>query len=579
MVTYSEEICANPNCRREFQSRSAGYEETENGGAKYYSEDQIYCRVQCEIDMEGQPRQDATVTPPTVITSQYVNLEDIITHWNRVEYAKYCCFCVELNSVKFLSTENARNVIHKLGDWFVQGFLLLSGPDSGYILLLCPGQKASQMKTIKQCHKFLKTAFKAAYENNLKTIYGCDYFDFPVIDTFKLEGTILFKTGEVDVKHELNWSTAADFCLDQKIFSKSELTLVYKRLFDNQEISPDKKKDKVYDRAVCQTQFDNANAVFNSGNPRAKIAEIISLTQDIQFAAYNKRSHASNLFQFLDKHKMCCVRALGFRKSNYEDGVMKFLIHNHIDPNYFFMCFVNLILNKKKIRRNIFIHSPIKDVGKTTLAHALAKCFPENLVGTVKFAKYSGNTDFMLHTAKNRAVCVTDDVTDIDLMQLEANCDILDGEVKTAMNSKFGGIDLDIVCPQIFTSNFNLEKNERLQKRLEAFLIFRKECLKDFCDYDDLECGIATGILNLFAFAKFVLITEKVTFERHLEMQIEKEHYFYKDSPDFFSDVLTFQKLNISFKPGASANLDRLTVSCQGESFDWWGLDVEPEDN
>ena len=152
-----------------------------------------------------------------------------------------------------------------------------------------------------------------------------------------------------------------------------------------------------------------------------------------------------------------------------------------------------------------------------------------------------------------------------------------DGEVKVAANSKFGSIDMVNICPQVFTSNFSVEKHERLKVRIESFLFFQKECLSEFCSYEDLPCGLVTMLLNLFAFRKYVL-SGHIPYADHLETQKAKGHFCFKESPDAFEDIHKFQKLGPSFKSGASANLDRLTLTCQGESFDWLGLDCVEED-
>ena len=301
-----------------------------------------------------------------------------------MEYSKYCMFSCHMRDLSLTKKSDFQNSVLKLQEYFIQGYVYLSSPNSGYLLFLTPGQRGPQTKTIKQANKFLSNVLKNAFTKNLKETLGCSYFDMEVLDHFKLEGTVLFKSGEPDIKNELNWSTAADFCVQQKIWSKPELAEIYKRLHDNLEISPDKRAQKVYDRAVCLTQRENACAVFSSSNPRQKISEIVALALDLEFARMRKKSPARIFFEILDEHKMCCVREFGFRNKSYENGVYRFLLHNHIDPVYFSMCLLNLILGKKKSRRNILLHSPVKDIGKTTLAHAITKLYPEHLVGCLK---------------------------------------------------------------------------------------------------------------------------------------------------------------------------------------------------
>ena len=187
-----------------------------------------------------------------------------------------------------------------------------------------------------------------------------------------------------------------------------------------------------------------------------------------------------------------------------------------------------------------------KDIGKTTLAHAIVNLLPKTLIGTLSFAKWTKTTNnYLLHHCKEgKYLAVTDDlVNSVDGVELEQHPDILDGIIDVSANSKYGSMEMIKVCPQIFTSNEDITKRPRLANRIESFQFPNETCLKDFCDLKFVQCGIVSLMLNY------------ITYVSREEPNLDKY-------PD-----IEFQNLKAQFRKGTSPNLDKLKIIVQEECF------------
>lgn len=471
-------------------------------------------------------------------------------------YTKYSNFVIKMSRWSFLDEVTK---VDKLKEYFIEcNFVKFT---AGFLYLVCPSEKSFAMRNIAQVYKTFKLLFGAVFENNLDYIKGSVKICDRVRDFFDLWGELKFKVGNPELTNNIDFSAGAKFCMEQEVFECNRLLTIFTRLQAGCEISPDKRRQKEYDPAAVLAQRQNAIAVLTSNNPLGHIKTIIQMAQNLRRDEFEKKSCAEILLDILKQHQDCCCRDIGFDNCIKEPGIINFLEHNEIDPNYFFMCLVNVFLHKTKARRNLFLFSLHKDVGKTTLALHIGKLLPDVVVGSLNFSKWQRSSGYLLHHVKNKHIGVTDDVTDTDLIELEDNCDMLDGIIRKSANSKFGSLDLVTVCPQIFTSNTRIKWKDRLTKRIEEFEFIKETNLAEYIDYPDIPCGLISGILNYFVFYKLQVKTKKVN-------TWEERKATHKKQADFVD--CEFHNPDITFRKGVQPMADKVTISLQGESFSFY---------
>lgn len=483
------------------------------------------------------------------------DLEKEIQDWGVQRYNMYCCFIVKLSRWHFLKKEFCNH----LKEMFVLGLLKVFDQGAGYLYVCCPSEKGPARRNINQFVKYCSKACNT-FNNNVVYIKGNTIFVPEITEFFKAEGDLLFYTCEPEKVLELDIISAVNFCIAQNIYDAKRLARLYKSLAEGNEISPDRRNKVTYCRAACLAQRDNALATFKRAKPNETCSTICKMAYEAEIDKFLKRSCAEILLEALDKHKECCIKPFGFENELSEPGVIEFLEYQQIDVNYFFSIVFNVLLHKIKERRNLIVTSWHRDIGKTTIIHAISSLFPERVVGCVNFSKWSRTSNsFMLHHAKGMHVCCNDDVTKIDFLELDENCDLLDGIFRKSGNSKFGTMDLVKICPQMFTSNDSLSSNPRLQTRIIEFELPRNKSIVDYCEFKDMTCGIVNGLLNYMAFDKLKL--KKGIVDTHVD---RKPHH--KKQSDFKDS--DFHDFSLAFEEHPTMNQkDRFTLTIQGESL------------
>lgn len=414
-------------------------------------------------------------------------------------YDKFCCFVMNVKNPLHFSSNK---LIVFLTSLFIKVYVF-----ENLLLFLRSGVQASALLSISALYRKLKQVYVNFDVNHVYTKATNDGWP-DLVELFMSNGQKLIDVGEISEKPVLDIASAGQFCCDFGIVTPGQLYCIYKKIKTKKLPSPDKRLVQQITPCVMDGQFNNAQAVFESGAGATKLCnEIVKAGTWESRNQVLKRTRISFIFKCFWQHSKCCIINYAFNNEIF-NGIDLWLKYNDCDYRYFSATLMGCYMGIEKSPRNMLLFSDHQSIGKSTLAHAIGDLvFPQQSIGSLCLSEGVSNR-YLLGLCKDRSLIITDDVSSGDYLSLAKTQDIFDGIFASGMNEKYGNYCSQVCPPHVMTSNKIPVHQSTLHKRLEIMILKKPRSLKEFCSKDKLPCSLVQHLLGWCDFSTRMQLPE-----------------------------------------------------------------------